>query len=107
MPRSPVIPRGFVRLPTVKHAVRLSRFRGESPHHIDFQKITTYKLYVSSDDVITRITKAGWIQIRQKGSHVHFKHPNHPRIVTVPHPKKDLPIGTLKSIEKASSVKLR
>ena len=27
-------------------------------------------------------------------------------IVTVPHPKKDFPIGTLKSIERQSGVKL-
>jgi predicted RNA binding protein YcfA (HicA-like mRNA interferase family) len=41
-----------------------------------------------------------------KGSHHHFKHPDRPLIVTVPHPKKDLPIGTLKSIERSSGVKL-
>jgi predicted RNA binding protein YcfA (HicA-like mRNA interferase family) len=27
--------------------------------------------------------------------------------VTVPHPKRDIPIGTLKSIEKQSGLKLR
>jgi len=27
--------------------------------------------------------------------------------VTVPHPKKDLPIGTLESIEKQADIKLR
>jgi predicted RNA binding protein YcfA (HicA-like mRNA interferase family) len=41
-----------------------------------------------------------------KGDHHHFKHPSVPGIVTVPHPKKDLPTGTIKAIEKASGVKL-
>jgi predicted RNA binding protein YcfA (HicA-like mRNA interferase family) len=34
----------------------------------------------------------------QVGSHIKFKHPDKPGAVTVPHPKKDLPIGTLRSI---------
>jgi predicted RNA binding protein YcfA (HicA-like mRNA interferase family) len=34
-------------------------------------------------------------------------HPTKPGIVTVPHPKKDMPIGTLRSIEKQSGLKLR
>jgi predicted RNA binding protein YcfA (HicA-like mRNA interferase family) len=61
---------------------------------------------VSSDDVIRCIKAAGWLRVRTKGSHQHFKHPSRPGIVTVPHPKKDLPIGTLKSIERSSGVKL-
>jgi predicted RNA binding protein YcfA (HicA-like mRNA interferase family) len=61
---------------------------------------------VSSAEVIRRIKGAGWQHARTKGSHQHFRHPARPGIVTVPHPKKDLPIGTLKSIEKQSGVKL-
>jgi predicted RNA binding protein YcfA (HicA-like mRNA interferase family) len=38
---------------------------------------------------------------------VQFKHPDKPGRVTVTHPRKDFPIGTLKSIEKQSGVKLR
>jgi hypothetical protein len=41
-----------------------------------------------------------------EGSHQHFKHPNKAGIVTVPHPRKDIPIGTLKSIERQSGVAL-
>jgi predicted RNA binding protein YcfA (HicA-like mRNA interferase family) len=40
------------------------------------------------------------------GSHLHFKHPIKRGKVTVPHPKHDLPIKTLKSIEKQSGVRL-
>lgn len=61
---------------------------------------------MSSAEVIRRIKAPGWQHARTKGSHQHFKHPVRPGIVTVPHPKKDLPIGTLKSIEKQSGVKL-
>lgn len=41
-----------------------------------------------------------------KGSHHHFKHPTRGS-VTVPHPKKDIPIGTLVSIERQAGIKLR
>ena len=61
---------------------------------------------MTSAEVIRRIRDAGWVQVRSKGSHCHFKHELRPGIVTVPHPKKDLPIGTLKSIERQSGVKL-
>jgi predicted RNA binding protein YcfA (HicA-like mRNA interferase family) len=36
-----------------------------------------------------------------------FKHPQKPGRVTVPHPERDTPIGTLRSIEKPSGLKLR
>ncbi len=41
----------------------------------------------------------------QKGSHIQFKHPNKKGRVTVPHPKRDIPIGTLRSTEKKSRKK--
>lgn len=52
------------------------------------------------------LKRDGWTLARTKGSHQHFKHPTKAGIVTVPHPRKDLPKGTLKSIERQSSVKL-
>lgn len=59
-----------------------------------------------SGEVIKRITKAGWAEVRQTGSHKQFRHPTLPGTVTVPHPKSEMAIGTLKSIEKQSGVKL-
>jgi predicted RNA binding protein YcfA (HicA-like mRNA interferase family) len=47
------------------------------------------------------------VQVTQKGSHVQFRHPIKKGRVTVPHPERDVPIGTLKSIEKQSGLKLR
>jgi predicted RNA binding protein YcfA (HicA-like mRNA interferase family) len=56
-----------------------------------------------SKDVI-RDLERDWLLSRRPDR---CKHETKPRKVTVPHPVKDLPIGTLKSIEKASGVKLR
>lgn len=61
---------------------------------------------MSSADVIKKLRADGWYLVRAKGSHHHFSHQIKPGIVTVPHPRKDLPIGTLKSIERQSGVKL-
>ena len=60
-----------------------------------------------SREVITALEQAGWEQVRQKGSHIQFKHPDRQGRVTVPHPNPDIPINTLKSIEKQSGLKLR
>ncbi|HEX6860549.1 MAG TPA: type II toxin-antitoxin system HicA family toxin [Caulobacteraceae bacterium] len=60
-----------------------------------------------SRDVIAALRAAGWVEVAQKGSHKQFKHPSRPGRVTVPHPERDLPIGTLRSIERQSGVRLR
>lgn len=60
----------------------------------------------SSRDVIRALEQDGWTRVGQTGSHVHFKHNRKPGKITVPHPVKDLPVGTVRSIEKASGVKL-
>jgi predicted RNA binding protein YcfA (HicA-like mRNA interferase family) len=66
-----------------------------------------YKLPVNSREIIRRIEQAGWVQVGSQGSHWQFKHPTRPGRVTVPYPARDLPIGTVRSIEKQSGVKLR
>ena len=60
---------------------------------------------MQSKELIKLLTKAGWIEVRSVGSHHQFKHPNHKEVVTVPHPKKDLPIGTVNNILKAAGLK--
>lgn len=62
---------------------------------------------MTSAMVIAMLEAAGWSLVRVKGSHHHFKHATWPGIVTVPHPKKDFPVGTLKSIERQSGVRLK
>jgi predicted RNA binding protein YcfA (HicA-like mRNA interferase family) len=57
---------------------------------------------------VLRVLKAhGWKEVAQKGSHVQLKHPTKPGRVTVPHPKRELPLGTLKSVERQAGIKLR
>ncbi|MCA0257732.1 MAG: type II toxin-antitoxin system HicA family toxin [Proteobacteria bacterium] len=62
---------------------------------------------MKSGDIISALKADGWAEVATKGSHVQFKHPFKPGRVTVPHPKRDIPLGTLKSIEKQSGLKLR
>jgi predicted RNA binding protein YcfA (HicA-like mRNA interferase family) len=63
--------------------------------------------HVKTADVIRAIEADGWVLARINGSHHHFRHPAKPGTVTIPHPVKDLPIGTVKSIERQSGVKFR
>ena len=60
----------------------------------------------SSREVIRALRDDGWFIVGQTGSHLHLKHPAKMGKVTVPHPTKTLPLGTLKSIERQSGVKL-
>ncbi len=62
---------------------------------------------MSSREVLQRLRRAGWAPAWQTGSHIQLAHDTQPGIVTVPHPVKDMRIGTLRSIEKQSGVKLR
>ena len=62
---------------------------------------------MKSADIISALKADGWTQVDQVGSHVQFKHPTKKGRVTVPHPKKDIAIGTLKSIERQSGLKLK
>ena len=66
-----------------------------------------YSRIMGSREVLVKLGAAGWTTIRVKGSHHQLAHPTRPGIVTVPHPRKDIPTGTLRSIEKQSGVKLR
>jgi predicted RNA binding protein YcfA (HicA-like mRNA interferase family) len=62
---------------------------------------------MSSREVIQRLREDGWYEVAQKGSHKQFKHATKLGRVTVPHPVRDIPIGTLKSIEKQANIRLR
>ena len=63
--------------------------------------------HMKSADIIKALRADGWEQVAQKGSHIQFKHTSKPGRVTVPHPKRDIPIGTLRSIEKQANLKLK
>lgn len=59
---------------------------------------------LSSREVIKRIKEDGWYEVDVTGSHHQFKHPTKKGRVTVKHPDKDIPIKTLKSIEKQAGI---
>jgi predicted RNA binding protein YcfA (HicA-like mRNA interferase family) len=59
---------------------------------------------MNSREIIRRLEADGWYRVGQRGSHVQFKHPTKPGRVTVPHPEKDIPAKTLRSIERQSGV---
>ncbi|HEY3778427.1 MAG TPA: type II toxin-antitoxin system HicA family toxin [Rhizomicrobium sp.] len=61
----------------------------------------------SSQEIIRKLEAAGWKRVRTTGSHHQFRHSGRPGTVTVPHPVKDMPPGTVRSIERQSGVRLR
>lgn len=60
---------------------------------------------MDSKAILQMLHDDGWEVVRTKGSHHHLKHPTKIGLVTVPHPKKDLPVGTVSSILKQAELK--
>jgi predicted RNA binding protein YcfA (HicA-like mRNA interferase family) len=60
---------------------------------------------MNSADIIKKLKSDGWELVAVRGSHHQFKHPLKSGRVTVPHPTKDLKIGTLNSILKQAELK--
>lgn len=59
----------------------------------------------SSREIIKKLEDDGWYHVRTRGSHHQYKHPTKKGKVTVKHPDSDIPIETLKSIERQSGLK--
>jgi predicted RNA binding protein YcfA (HicA-like mRNA interferase family) len=71
-------------------------------------EIRVYCVYsMNSRELIKMLKKDGWFHAATKGSHWHFKHPTKKGRVTVPHPKRELPIGTLRSVLRQAGLELR
>lgn len=58
----------------------------------------------SSREVIKALKNDGWYEVACDGDHHQYKHPIKKGRVTITHPRKDIPIGTLKNITKQSGV---
>ncbi|GEL05521.1 type II toxin-antitoxin system HicA family toxin [Rummeliibacillus stabekisii] len=58
----------------------------------------------SSKEIIRKLSADGWYLVHSVGSHQQYKHPTKIGKVTVPHPKKGLPIKTVKSIAKQAGI---
>ncbi|MEP0518571.1 MAG: type II toxin-antitoxin system HicA family toxin [Hyphomicrobiales bacterium] len=52
----------------------------------------------NSRKIIKRLEKEGFVLVAVKGSHHKFKKGD--KIVTIAHPKKDIPLGTARNIHK-------
>ena len=56
--------------------------------------------------MIRLLEKHGWVEMRSRGSHRHFKHPNESSVITVPgNEGKELAPGTLNDILKKAGLK--
>lgn len=60
----------------------------------------------SSREVIKILKQDGWYEVNCAGDHHQFKHPTKKGRVTITHPRKDIPIGTVKSILTQANIKL-
>lgn len=58
----------------------------------------------SSREIIRIVSKDGWYLVNTTGSHHQFKHPTKKGRLTIPHPRKDLNIRTIKSIFKQAEI---
>ncbi|MGJ3626038.1 type II toxin-antitoxin system HicA family toxin [Sphingomonas sp. MMS24-JH45] len=62
---------------------------------------------MDSREIIRLLEGEGWWLDRVNGSHHIFRHGPSAGSTTVPHPRKDVRLGTVKSIERQSGVALR
>ena len=57
-------------------------------------------MLTNSADIIRRLRRDGFALKSTRGSHQKFLHEATKRMVIVPHPKRDIPIGTVHAIYK-------
>ncbi len=55
---------------------------------------------MKSEDLIRKMKTAGWEHVRTRGSHHIFEKEGEPDPIVVPHPTKDLAVGTLHRVLK-------
>ena len=55
---------------------------------------------ITGADLVRALKRAGWLEIRQSGSHVHLAHPDRPGVIltVAVHAGRIVPVGTLKAI---------
>ena len=54
----------------------------------------------NSQKLIRMLEQDGWVLDRVNGDHHTFKHPNKEKIITVTHPRRDLPTGLARRVYK-------
>ena len=61
----------------------------------------------SSRELVKILKADGWYEVACDGDHHQYKHPTKKGRVTVPHPKKDIPEGTVRNIAKQAGITLK
>lgn len=91
-----------------QRVIHVKRYLIKSTRIIARVNILLYRQEVQSMDsreVIRILHKDGWRHVRTTGDHFHFRNDHKPGTVTVPHPRKNIPKGTLNSIWKQAGLK--
>ncbi|WP_323859039.1 type II toxin-antitoxin system HicA family toxin [Xenorhabdus doucetiae] len=68
---------------------------------LDFDEEET----MSSEDLIKKIKACGWELVRINGSHHIFEKSGKPFPLVIPHPRKDIAVGTLNKLLKQAGLK--
>ena len=70
------------------------------------ESITVILMPLKVREIIRLLEQHGWVEMRSRGSHRHFKHPNQASVITVPgNDGKELAPGTLNAILKKAGLK--
>jgi predicted RNA binding protein YcfA (HicA-like mRNA interferase family) len=62
---------------------------------------------MNSRDTIRALERDGWRRVRVTGDHFHFPASEQAGARDLPHPVRDVTLGTLRSIERQSGLRLR
>lgn len=61
---------------------------------------------MKSSELLRIMKKAGWFEVRRRGSHIIMQHPTKPNTIPVPfHASKEMKKGTLQAILKLANIK--
>lgn len=61
----------------------------------------------SSREILKMLKADGWYEVNCTGDHHQFKHPSKPGRVTLTHPKKDMPLKTVKRIAQQAGIVIK
>jgi len=56
------------------------------------------KLLRDSREIVRRLLADGFLLVSMRGSHHKYRHADSGKTVILPHPRKDIPVGTVRSI---------
>ena len=59
----------------------------------------------NSRKLMQMLRRDGWMLDRVRGDHHTFKHPDKAELISITHPRKDIPVGLVRSIYRIASWK--